>query len=182
METEGVPLPMLAKQLGMHRTNLPKYVRNRGFKIFPIRTREAGNQETMAVSNADAEAIIELRKREGYLGRAKTNREHINGHGLFYAIQIYPTLEPGRVKLGFTHDIHQRLASYRTLCPEARVLETWHCEATWELAAIASITRTKCQRIGQELYLCDDINLVIQRGHDFFAIMPTNHGAPGKTP
>jgi hypothetical protein len=124
---------------------------------------------TLALSAADAAALLEIRATQGFIG---SRSPVMNGHGWFYLIQTVPDLDPLRVKLGFTADVKQRLNEHRTINPTAEVVKSWPSRSSWELAAIASATRDGYRRIGQEVYQCESIDAITARLDAFFSIMP----------
>jgi len=164
-----VTVKKLADELGMDRSNIRKYVLSKGFAFLKVRTPESRNQLVLALSASDAELIRQARESEGYgvLQPVDTNG------GFFYIIQLIPELAPLRVKLGFASDVNARLQAHRTSAPTASLVASWPCKKTWEIAAIASATRTGCKLIANEVYACDDLETLVQRGSDFFSIMPT---------
>lgn len=166
-----VPLSDLAVDLQIHRTHVKKFAVKHGAVLTRIRTRAAGNQETLAVSAADAEMLREVRQE--WIGDSVPREQ--NGKGWFYVVQVLPELEPRRVKLGFATDTLQRLHTYWTICPNAMIVKTWPCRFVWEQCAIASATRIDCEQIGQELFHCDDLAELIERCDTFFALLPNPH-------
>jgi hypothetical protein len=171
MSEAYVPLSELAKELGMHRTHVKPFALKHGISITRIRTRAAGNQETLAVAETDADTLRQIRQQ--WIGHA--THGDTNGKGWFYIVQPLPEIDESRVKLGFAGDVQQRLNSYRTICPTAIVVRSWPCRMTWEPCAIASVTRIECTQIGQELFHCDDLVSLIGRCNQFFALLPNPH-------
>lgn len=171
MDESFVPLSELAKDLRMHKTHVKAFATKHGFHITRVRTRAAGNQETLAVTATDADALREIRQQ--WIGASISSEQ--NGKGWFYVVQVLPEIDVARVKLGFATDSQQRLNSYRTICPSATIVKTWPCRFTWEQCAIASLTRIECQQIGQELFHCDDLSRLIERGDTFFSLLPNPH-------
>ena len=171
-----VPLAEIAKRLGLDRSNARKWLLRNGFHFLKIRTPETRGQLTLAMPEQDVQAAVELRKRQGFpvgrqRGAAITSQDVKNG-GCFYIVQLVPEFEPNRIKLGFTTNINQRLASYRTIAPTAKLVKTWPCRFSWEQAAIACAVGDQCKRIGPEIYDCTDLDSVIARLDQFFHLMP----------
>jgi hypothetical protein len=171
MNDSFVPLSELAKDLNMHRTHVKAFAIKHGVHITRIRTMASGHQETLAVSATDADALRQARQQ--WISGEPVNSDR-NGKGWFYIVQPLPDLEPSRIKLGFSANNEQRLASYRTICPDATIVKTWPCRFTWEQCAIASATRIECKQIGQELFHCENLTNLVQRCDDFFALLPTD--------
>lgn len=163
-----VTLKQLADELDIDRSHLRRYVLQKGLEPFKVRTAESRGQATLALNLADAETVRELRAQEGFTYDAPV----INGAGFFYVIQLVPDLAPNRVKLGFASDIDARLQAHRTSAPTAELVKAWPCKRSWEIAAIASVTRVECQSLSNEAFDCDDLNSLVLRCDEFFAIMP----------
>lgn len=170
MLTEFVTLKNLAQEMGLDRSNMRKYVINAGFVPARIRTPESRGQLTLALTSADADAIRNLRDREGYL-KIKAVSEK-NGKGWFYIIQLVPKLKPERVKLGFTSNLDSRLSAHQTAAPTARIVGNWPCRKAWEIAAIDSITREGCQSLSNEVVDCNSLDELLDRAQEFFDQMP----------
>lgn len=171
MPDQFVFLSDLAEQMGMLRSNARMYIRKLGFEFTKIRNVKKGNLLMLALSTDDAEAILARRHQAGFNAEG-TPTNDANGHGLFYIVQPMPQLDPTRLKFGFTVTMESRMLSYRSICPEAIVLQTWPCKAIWERTAIAALSRDACEQIAQELFRCPDIEHILERGKAFFAMLP----------
>lgn len=169
-KNEYITLKELAGELNLDRSHLRRYVLKHGFKPVQIRTQQSRNQLTLAVSSVDAEKIRELRRSQGF---SKSPMPVQNSEGYFYIVQLVPDLNPNRIKLGFAVDVQDRLDTFRTSAPTAKLLRCWSCKRSWELAAIDSITRDGCTPLGNEVFECENLADVIKRAEDFFAIMPS---------
>lgn len=163
-----VSISELAAMLGLDRSNTRKYAIKNGFNFSRIRTESTKGQLTLALPPADAAALLDMRRKQGY-GSGTASE---NGRGYFYVVQPVPELDPLRVKLGWATDAKSRLAAYTTISPEAKLLKFWPCRLSWERAAIASVTRTGCEQIGQEVFTCNGIQDILERCEQFFALMP----------
>ncbi len=167
-----ITLKRLAEEIGIDKSNARKYVLDNGFTFEKIRSAETQNQLTLALPIEQANQVKQLRLSQGF---------PVNGHaefrdtlktGTFYIIQLIPELDNKRVKLGYTGNINSRLRAHQTTCPKANILAQYPCRETWELAAIASITRKNCELIGNEVYQVCDLDMVLEQAEDFFGIMP----------
>ncbi|SRR6266487_824354 len=165
-----VLLSTLAQEWGIDRSTARKYALRRGFDFARVRGEDRTHQAVLALKIEEAELLREVRSQEGYSGNVHPIE---NGIGVFYVVQIMPDADSTRLKLGYASDATRRLASYRTLSPEARIVRTWPCRSTWERAAIDSLTAENCILIGGEVYGCADIENLLARGDAFFACMPT---------
>lgn len=172
MTEDYVVLKDLAAELGLHRSNLRKYILASGFTFVKIRTPESRGQLSLALSPEDVEAVRELRMRAGFLHGKKPRAILNDKQGWFYAIQVIPELAPNRIKFGFSSNVDARLQAHRTSAPTAHLVKKWPCERCWENAIIASVTRMDCQLVANEVYDCGNLDTLISRCDDFFAIMP----------
>ena len=166
---EYVTLKQLADELKMDRSHLRRYVLQNDFEPFKVRTIESKGQPTLALSPADAERVRDMRARDGFTYSVGVPT---NGDGVFYVIQLVPSLAPNRVKLGYAISIEARLQSHRTAAPTAELIKAWPCKRSWETAAIASVTRIECKLLSGEVFDCDDLDALVSRCDQFFAIMP----------
>lgn len=168
-DTNYISMKELAAELGLDRSNVRKYVLQQGFSWLRVRTGDSGNQLVNALTQEDAETIIELRKSQGFTNKPMMVQ---NGDGWFYIVQIIPELDSLRVKLGFATDTQRRLSAFKTVSPTANLVKNWPCRLTWERAAIDSVTREGCRLIANEVFACDDLLALIERCDQFFALMP----------
>lgn len=165
-----VTIQELANELGMDRSSLRRYVLKNGFTPVSIRGQDSRGQLTLAFTSEDAEAVRALRTKQGFSATFRAPVD--NGHGFFYVIQLIPELDPLRVKLGWTNDVGSRLDAHRTAAPTAELVKSWPCRKSWEIAAMHSVTRVDCTHIANEVYRCNDIDSLVARCDQFFAIMP----------
>ncbi len=164
-----VSLKDLAERLGMDRSHARRYILKLGYSFVRRRTPQSSNQLVLTVSEDEADAILERRKQEGFLGGAQPVSTE---RGYFYAIQLVPEFHPGRLKLGFAGDVNDRLAQHRTAAPTARLLKKWPCKQSWERTAIDSLTAAACRLVANEVFECEDVDGLLQRGDAFFSLMP----------
>lgn len=167
-------LTSLAKELGMDNSNLRKYVLKKGISYSMMR-EPFSRQIAMCFTSEAADKLRSVRANEGFTKTEAPIR--INGEvGEFYTVQLIPEFAPNRLKLGFSNDSMDRLATHRCSSPTAVILKTWDCKRSWEKAAMDSATRTSCTLIANEVYDCDSSEAVIKRLDDFFNLMPVVRG------
>lgn len=166
-----VLLSELANEFGLDRSNARKYVLKNGFSFVQVRQKTGlgGRQKVLALSTEDAVSVREMRSAEGFIEASVILTAT---QGYFYIIQPVPELDPNRVKLGYATDTKSRLDQYKTICPTAMIVRYWPCLPVWEQSVIASVTRTECNRLGVEVYRCDDLSTLVQRAEQFFELMP----------
>lgn len=174
METKDfVSLKQIAETLGMDRSAARKYVLKLGINPQKRRTTDSGNQLSLTVTGEQAGMILKLREDQGFTASGKPIESE---NGCFYVIQLVPELDARRVKLGFAIDLPDRLAQHRTAAPTAKVLKSWPCKRAWELTAMDCLSLTHCRHILNEVFECDDLDELLKKGDDFFALLPE----PGK--
>ena len=165
MAYEIITLKDLAAELGMDRSHLRKYTLRLG--IIPQRTRtpESRNQATLAVSGSDADTIRQARVNAGFGGEAhETIKPFVQGDGLFYIVQPDPEMRPERVKLGYSTNFQERMASYTTANPDVALAANAFCKQNWEAAWIALLAgMPECTHVAGEVYDCTDIDAMVRR-------------------
>ncbi|MDM8006048.1 MAG: hypothetical protein QUV05_07875 [Phycisphaerae bacterium] len=166
---EFVSIKDLAKRLGMDRSHARRYVLKLGYAFHKRRTPDSGSQLTLCVASVEADEIVSRRTNEGFIASTVVA---VSDVGAFYVIQLVPDLDPKRIKLGFAENLEQRLSQHRTAAPTARVLRAWPCKRSWELTAIDALTRTGCRLILNEVFECDEPDVLAERGDDFFRMLP----------
>lgn len=112
---------------------------------------------------------VELLKR---LGKFDEPSCPVSSSSVFYVVQLVPELSPLRVKLGYSISMSDRLATFKTICPTAKCVQTWYCLPEWEQVAIVSATRTGCKKLSREVFDCNDLHSLIERCDQFFSLMP----------
>ena len=163
-----VTLKELSIKLGLDRSNLRRYVLKHGISFTKVRGSK--KQLELALPIEDAEQVIELRQSQGFYRNVK---EPINeSNGFFYVVQLIPEFDKSRLKFGFTTDPSSRMAAFKTSSPTAKFMKTWPCRKEWEKTAIASIIRTESVHIANEVYECNPPENAIQRGEEFFRLLP----------
>lgn len=164
-----VLLKDLAQELGLDKSNVRRYVLKQGVEFLKVRTSETRGQQTLALSEEDANFIRERRRAEGF-----SSPEPVisNGEGWFYVVQLVPELKPGRIKLGFAKDAENRLRAHRTSAPTAEVLKTWPCKRAWEGTVVDCITQKGCKSFSTEVFDCENLDRLIELAEAFFRLMP----------
>ncbi len=170
---ERIALPDLADELQCHKQTLFKIAKRLGITFIKRRDPDRRNQLVATVTNEDAlriRAELLLRTRIGDVQNGD-GELLVADTGVFYLIQLEPSHDPGRIKLGFTTDIDGRLRKHRCSAPFAQSLKTWPCRRHWERAAIDCVT-FGLEQLHTEIFRAGSIEEVATRGDSFFAIMP----------
>lgn len=178
MRQDIVLLSDIATEFGIDKSNARKYVLKEGFEFIKTRTEETRGQETLALTEEDANAIRTIREEQGYVmysnasGEQRRQIRRSKSVGYFYIIQLVPDLKPERVKLGFAQSIENRFGDHRVAAPTAEILRTWPCKRTWERAVIDSVTQEDCNPLSTESFDCGNLDKLVKRVDDFFQLMP----------
>jgi len=141
-------------------------------KKYSFRSPRSRNQ---IVNGIDEEGLDEIKRyRNGYK-KPGTSTPIINS--CFYLIQPCPDLSENRVKLGFTENIEQRLCQYKTICPTAKVVNTWKCKREWEKSVIAQAVSVGCKQVGEEVFDLSNLGTFVVRINNIFSMYElTNKG------
>ena len=170
-----ISIKSLALELGMDRSHFRRYVLNLGIQPVKRRTPDSNNQLTLTVSMAEADLIRRTREIEGYLPSGQACPKGtltFTEVGYFYAVRVIPELDPTRVKLGFTENVGNRLASHRTAAPTAELIKAWPCKRSWERAIIDVVAAVGGQRISNEVYQFADVDAAIKQADALFELFP----------
>jgi hypothetical protein len=167
---DAVAVIDLADELQVRKQRLFKIITKLSIRTAQRRDPDRGNQNIATVSLAEANAIRdELAKSaraSGYGGALPPDDA-----GFFYLIQLEPTHDAGRFKVGFTTDLDGRLQKHRCSAPFARYHKNWPCQRVWERAAIDCAT-DRCEQLHTEVFRAPILDTVAARADSFFALMP----------
>lgn len=169
-----VLLSVLAEEIGMDRSHLRRYAIKNDIELIKVRTPQTQNQKTLAVTAEDAELIKEMRSRSGY-AFGDNEIAPIAGtgeQGYFYLILLIPELSNRRIKVGFAGSLDDRTNAHRTTCPTLTVVKAWPCKRSWEKVVI-DCASVGCQRVGSEVFDCDDVDALVTRIDSLFDLLPT---------
>jgi len=162
-----VTIVELATKLGMERSAARKFILKAGFEFLRTRTPASRHQLTLALTREDAAEVYRIRAERGF----DNDRPVKAPAGQFYMIQISPDMNPKRVKLGYANNVEDRLATYRTLSPTAKVVASWPCKRGWEAAALDFIGSAGTHVTG-EVYDAPNLRAMVRAGREFFAKAP----------
>ena len=91
--------------------------------------------------------------------------------GVFYLLQLEPSHDPGRFKVGYAGNLPERLRALRCSAPFLQVVASWPCKRLWEKTAIESVS-DDCERIHTEVFRTASLTSVREKCEKFFAMMP----------
>jgi hypothetical protein len=172
-EKELISIIDAAKQLGKYKQTLFKIIRK--LKITPIKHRHSQHRG-QAISYITKEDIDKLT--EYFSNKQTTEKTDIDSSnydltdiGVFYLIQLEPTHDHGRFKVGFASTMNERLRQHRCAAPFAKVIGTWPCRRLWEQTAIDCVV-ADCEKIHTEVFRTDNIENIKTKCINFFNLMP----------
>lgn len=161
----------LADELGYTKAALHRVVYRAGIEPQRVASDFSRGQRTLAITAEEADRVrASTRERDTSVPAPETTHPD---EGVFYAVVVDP-IRPGRVKLGFTSDLEQRLSSYRTSSPEVQVLFAIPCRRGWEATSMAALTNVEgCSRVGREVFDYSDSDALSERAGNWFAMLPS---------
>lgn len=170
MAEQLVYLKHLAVELGYTKAAFHRVVRRSGIEPRRVHSDFSREQRTLTITAAEADRVrASTRERDASVLEYQTTHPD---DGVFYAVVVDP-IRPGRVILGFTSDLEQRLSSYRTSSPEEQVPFTIPCRRGWEATTIAALTNVEgCSQRGQEVFDYSDSDALGERARNWFALLP----------
>lgn len=175
-DADAVSILELADELQVRKQRIFKLLPRLGIATRLRRDPDRGNQNIATVSHQQASAIRRELARptiiisgDASLDSPATSLAEDPGH--FYLIQLEPSHDPGRFKVGFTVELDGRLQKHRCSAPFAKYVRTWRCRRVWERAAIDCAT-AGCERLHTEVFRADSLEGVAERADAFFQIMP----------
>ena len=174
MKKELISIIDAAKQLGKYKQTLFKVIRK--LKIAQVKQRHSqhGGQAISYITKKDFDKLSEY-----FSSKRSTKQEHVEYSsdlnltdvGVFYLIQLEPTHDPGRFKVGFASSMNERLRQHRCAAPFVKVIGTWPCRRLWEQTAIDCVT-TDCEKIHTEVFKTKNIENIKEKCNQFFDLMP----------
>ena len=167
MGDELISIADIAQIHQRHRSSIHKLVRRLGFNVVKKKSDQGRGQ---AVSHITANDYEELKSNIQDWDNANAETG-VDSSGVFYVIQLEPKLDPGRVKVGFTENLDERLRSHRTSAPFSEIVAKWPCKLLWEKTAIECVTQD-CERLYTEVFRTDNVDELIQKANQFFELMP----------
>ena len=174
--SEDVSFKELAIQLEVDQSTIQRLVQKHGdhlgLNLKRGETNTINAKWAYFLSKDDADKLLAFYEARRTLPvSAEFDDASLQRFGTFYVIQLVPEALPNRIKVGYTDNLEDRLASHRTAAPTARVLSTWPCKRSWDYAAMDCITREGCVWVLNEVFEGDPQGF-INRANAFFAIMP----------
>ncbi len=172
-DQEWIQVQKLAPLLGFEGTSGGAYclrwLKKHGFanRLAQKITPNSRGHYASCLNFNDAAEVLDLRQKQGGRPRGGVEKKLPGDRGYFYVCQLMPELDPKRVKLGFVTDVALRLEHYRTTNPSARMIKTWPCRKLWKQAVMDAITGKDCLLVASEVFECDNVEALIERGDQF---------------
>lgn len=162
----------IAERLGVFKQTVFKAAKRLGITPSKVRDSSRRNQLSSFITvDEEKRVLAEL----ATAGAEVETRERLDLRsddlGFFYIIQLEPEHDPGRIKLGFSISVAERLRAHRCSAPFATVVKSWPARRTWERAAIDCVSDGG-EQLHTEVFRVDRIDTAVERGEGFFALMP----------
>jgi len=158
MNHEYISIGKCSELLQMDKSHLLKAIKSGKYGTITLefqRDRNKQNQKVATISKDDFEIIKKSRESNGF-GTEKIIK---STKGFFYIIQTNPHNIPNRYKFGFTNDLDNRIRSYKSVCPNMKIIEKYPCDSIHELPILKMIQKYG-KRVGQELFEINNIEAV----------------------
>jgi hypothetical protein len=170
MMDDLISVSEIARAHSRRRQSVHKIIKRLGLDTRRFRSDDARGQEAVHITRTDY-ALLAAELVAEPVDEAASDDEITDWRGILYIVQLEPSLDPGRFKIGFTNSIEDRLKAHRTSAPFATALRHWPCRLLWEKTAIEAITQD-CEKLHTEVFRAIDIATMIERADRFFALMP----------
>ena len=102
------------------------------------------------------------------------------GTGVVYAVEIDPEKHPSRIKVGWSTNLPQRLATYSTIAPDLRLIGFWPAERQCLERAALLVAKQSAAQVGPELF--DDCGTLISELDALFKTVGVRNSAPSPSP
>ncbi len=153
-------LSQCAEKLNIDKSNLRKQIHNGKYghiQLEHVRREDTGNQKALALSHRDFEHIKAMREDRGF---HDDNKVISKSQGFFYIIQTNPNQIPDRYKCGYTTDMANRIAAYKTVCPYMTITYQRECDTIHEPVLLKMLDKHG-ERVINELFAFEDMELVV---------------------
>ncbi|OYX99269.1 MAG: hypothetical protein B7Y80_12230 [Hyphomicrobium sp. 32-62-53] len=169
MPEELISIPEIAAIHARHRSTIHKIISRLGIETLQMKREESRGQKVAYLSQADYSLLKEVLDAASEPEIDNENLALIPGS--FYLVQLEPTYDSGRFKVGFATDVGERLKKHKTSAPYASILKVWPCKLLWEKTAIECVT-VGCEKLHTEVFRANDIDSVLRKADAFFSLMP----------
>ena len=170
MNQQLISIIDIAKNHGKRPQSIHKLVKSLGFETSKQKGDGSRGQQVSCITLSDYEEL-KMRLDDQSDRRMNFTDDGDSIEGAFYIISLEPELDPGRIKVGFTRNMIERLRHHRISAPFAEVVKTWPCKSLWEKTAIDCVTQD-CEKINTEVFRTDDVERIVFLADKFFALMP----------
>ena len=177
MDDDWISVIDVANHHGKHKQTVFKVLNRLGIKTSKRRNSANNNQLVAYITQEDFRRISEelslfAQRPASNIDDAEVNDFVSAEVGVFYLIQLEPTLDPCRFKVGFAANMSDRLRALRCSAPFASVIKTWTCRRLWEKTAIDCVA-AGCERLHTEVFRVNILDDVIGKCEQFFSLMPS---------
>jgi hypothetical protein len=174
--TKWVSLATLADQNGFSRASMLKTVRRRGLR--PVQL-SAGTNKPYFLSEQDADAFTKAI--QGEKERASAPPATAPNTGGVYCVAVPTYSGVIRYKFGWADNFSERLASYRTIVPDLRIIALWHTSDKWAERMAHRIAAAQGIGVHTELFEFEDAVAAVdavRQAFNLLGIIETGDGSP----
>lgn len=168
----------VANHHGKHKQTIFKVLRRLGIEASKRRNLSSKNQLVAYITQDDFRRVSEelsllVERREPGIDDNEETDDFVSAEtGVFYLIQLEPSFDPCRFKVGFAANMADRLRTLRCSAPFASVIKTWPCRRIWEKTAIDCMA-AGCERLHTEVFRVSSLDEVVSKCEQFFSLMPS---------
>jgi hypothetical protein len=168
----------VANYYGKHKQSIFKILRRLEIDTNMVRNSSSKNQLVAYITQDDFQRVSEVLVPS--VKRQEVNQDDdeeavafVSAEvGVFYLIQLEPSVDPGRFKVGFAANMPDRLRALRCSAPFASIIKKWPCKRLWEKTAIDCVS-VGCERLHTEVFRVSSLDAVVSRCEQFFSQMPS---------
>lgn len=140
---EKISTNELGAELGVAGSQLRKICKKIGVNVI------YANGQSNGVSFVSADDAALLRKRYSNSKFIVEKAPRVQG---VYAVIVPSFTGASRLKIGWSDDIESRMATYRTIAPELKVLRVWQTGFKWAESMVLEIAKRNSTQVFHELF------------------------------
>lgn len=163
-----VSLRQIAGEFGLNFSAIRRSCARWGYE--PFRLSEGINQP-LYLSEEDANAFRKLRQNKIDNAIPVNGVSEVSKVSGVYIIEVPSFSEGTRIKVGWSDSILDRIATYRTIVPDLRVLALWQTTDAWCERAALRCAENSGKKVHQELFEFNDAQSFLDNVTDMFSKM-----------
>jgi len=171
MQEEMISVIDIAKKLSKRKQSIFKIMRKLNIETYKEKNTDSRGQLISYITKKDEKMISDYLRNTNIKPTDGLPSSNLELNGVFYLIQLEPTHDPGRFKVGFATSIEERIRKHKCSAPLLKIINKWPCKLLWEKTAIDCVT-ADCEQIHTEVFRTNSIDSVKDKCEMFFNIMP----------